>query len=301
MKKKLGLKIDVDTERGTRIGVSNLLSLFEKYNIRATFFFSFGPDNTGRALKRIFRPGFLKKVSRTSVLSTYGVKTLLNGVLWPGPHIAKKHADLLRSVQEHGHEVGIHCYDHCLWQDSLFGWTLRETEAEFQRAIQSFREVFQQEPLAAAAPGWQANASSFQAYDNAHLLYGSDCRGPHPFFPKIGDRVFHTLQLPSNLPTLDELIGRPEYPINMIASEILSQCHRHQYPDIFTLHAELEGMKYLEWFDHFVGEVLKQNIECVTLASIAHAQLENKSLIPISDVVQGVVDGRSGTLAMQVS
>lgn len=301
MKKKLGLKIDVDTERGTRIGVPNLLSLFEKHNIRATFFFSFGPDNTGRALKRIFRPGFLKKVSRTSVINTYGIKTLLNGVLWPGPHIAKKHRDLLRSVQEQGHEVGIHSYDHCRWQDYLFKWTPRETEAEFQRAVQSFREIFQQEPLAAAAPGWQANAASFEAYDNTHLLYGSDCRGPYAFFPKVGNRVFETLQLPSHLPTLDELIGRPEYPMDMISSEIVSQCHRHQHPDIFTLHAELEGMKYLKWFDHFIAETLKQEIDCVTLASIAHTHLENKSLIPVCDVVHGVIDGRSGKLAMQVS
>ncbi len=52
------LKIDVDTERGTKEGVVNLLNLFSELNIPATFLFSLGPDNTGRALKRIFRPGF---------------------------------------------------------------------------------------------------------------------------------------------------------------------------------------------------------------------------------------------------
>ena len=76
--KTLAIKVDVDTDRGTRIGVANLLQLFADLNISATFLFSLGPDNTGKAIKRIFRPGFLKKVSRTSVVSTYGIKTLLN-------------------------------------------------------------------------------------------------------------------------------------------------------------------------------------------------------------------------------
>ena len=81
----LAIKIDVDTDRGTRIGVPNLLDLFDEFNIKTTFLFSLGPDNTGRAIKRIFRPGFLTKVSRTSVVSTYGLRTLLNGILLPGP------------------------------------------------------------------------------------------------------------------------------------------------------------------------------------------------------------------------
>ena len=33
----------------------------------ATFLFSLGPDHTGRAIKRVFRPGFFGKVRRTSV------------------------------------------------------------------------------------------------------------------------------------------------------------------------------------------------------------------------------------------
>lgn len=301
MNKLIGLKIDVDTERGTRIGVSNLLQLFAKYNIHATFLFSLGPDNTGRALKRIFRPGFLKKVSRTSVVSTYGIKTLLNGVLWPGPHIAKKHTELLREVEKIGHEVGIHCYDHCKWQDYLFSWSEEETKTEFNRAVTAFENVFHHAPKAAGTPGWQANAASLQAYDDANLLYGSDCRGVSPFYPKIGDRVFKTLQLPANLPTLDELIGRPEYPLEKITSLLLEQCHQSSSAfEIFTLHAELEGMKYLAWFDDFITQAIRQGFEFVTLESLANTVLQNKAAIRVCDMIQGEVDGRSGKLAKQV-
>ena len=77
----IGLKVDVDTLRGTREGVPRLMALFNKYGVDATFYFSVGPDNTGRAMRRVFRKGFAQKVARTSVLKHYGLKTLLYGVL----------------------------------------------------------------------------------------------------------------------------------------------------------------------------------------------------------------------------
>ena len=95
---KIALKIDVDTYRGTREGVPKLVEILKRHNAGATFLFSLGPDHTGRAIKRVFRPGFLTKVSRTSVLEHYGLKTLLYGTLLPGPDIGRRCAALLREV-----------------------------------------------------------------------------------------------------------------------------------------------------------------------------------------------------------
>jgi len=109
---RVALKIDVDTDRGTREGVPNLVSDCKEYGVPACFLFSLGPDQTGRAITRIFRPGFFKKVSRTSVVSMYGVRTLLNGTLLPAPHIGRKNERILRAVRDLGYEVGIHTYNH---------------------------------------------------------------------------------------------------------------------------------------------------------------------------------------------
>src|SRR5207253_7512126 len=106
---KLGLKIDVDTLRGTQEGVPRLVELLKKHKAGATFLFSLGPDHTGRALRRIFRPGFFSKVSRTSVLEHYGVRTLLYGSLLPGPDIGRRCADVMRRTRDPGFEVGVPC------------------------------------------------------------------------------------------------------------------------------------------------------------------------------------------------
>src|SRR5512146_1025315 len=129
--KQIALKIDVDTYRGTREGVPRLVDALQRHQAQATFFFSLGPDNTGRAIKRVFRPGFLKKVSRTSVVSTYGIRTLLNGVLLPGPHIGHRNAGIMREAERRGHETGIHCYDHIKWQDGLSSMDRDQVFTEF--------------------------------------------------------------------------------------------------------------------------------------------------------------------------
>ena len=62
----IALKVDVDTYVGTRDGVPHLLEILERFGIKATFYFSMGPDNSGKAIRRIFtRKGFLKKMLRT--------------------------------------------------------------------------------------------------------------------------------------------------------------------------------------------------------------------------------------------
>ena len=296
-KRIMAIKIDVDTERGTRIGVPNLLRLFKQLDIPATFLFSLGPDNTGRAIKRIFRPGFLSKVSRTNVIDVYGFRTLLNGVLWPGPHIGQRCEAIMRKVEEAGHEVGIHCYDHIRWQDGLQSWSQKEVLKEFKKACDEFNRIFARAPLTAGAAGWQANAYSLAAYDAANLLYGSDARGLFPCFPKVGETQFKTLQIPTNLPTLDELLGRPEFPLTSLDDYYLDLL-REDVVNILTIHAELEGMRYLDFFARFLKKAQQQSIQFQTLQTVAQQCLVNRDTIPSFELIQGTVNGRSGRLAI---
>jgi undecaprenyl phosphate-alpha-L-ara4FN deformylase len=294
----LAIKIDVDTDRGTRIGVPNLLDLFDEFNVKATFLFSLGPDNTGRAIKRIFRPGFLSKVSRTSVVSTYGLRTLLNGVFLPGPHVGRRNEGVMRRARDRGHEVGIHCYDHIRWQDGLAKMTRDEVYGEFGKARKEFERIFGAPAKTAGAAGWQANSFSLAAYDDAHLLYASDARGTHPFIPRCGGIVYKTLQIPTTLPTLDELLGRPEYPEERIAEYYLSLLVPNKL-NVLTIHAELEGMRQITLFRSLLELVRERQIQVKKLDDLAVNLLKNPSSIPKCDLISGTVDGRSGTLAVQ--
>ena len=298
MPTRLALKIDVDTDRGTRLGVPNLLADLCAAEVPATFLFSLGPDQTGRAITRVFRPGFLRKVGRTSIVELYGVRTLLNGTLLPAPHIGRRNEAVIRSVRDAGFEIGIHCHSHYRWQDYVHTMSAMEVESEFAAARTEFRRIFGHDAVTAGAAGWQANANSRAAYDRAGLLYASDTRGAAPFFARIGDRTFTTLEIPSTLPTLDELMGRPEYPDDRIVPHLMSLL-RPEALNVFTLHAEIEGMGRRALFQQLLTAVKAADVEVVSLEQAAHQLLAQRENIPVCGLEQAEIDGRSGLLAVQ--
>ena len=300
MARRLALKVDVDTDRGTREGVPNLVADCREFGAPACFLFSLGPDQTGRAVTRVFRPGFFRKVSRTSVLEIYGARTLLNGTLLPAPHIGQRNAATMRAVPDAGFEVGIHCYNHYHWQDHLAGMSAAEVASEFAAARHEFSRIFGVEAQTAGAAGWQSNALSREAYDRAGLLYASDTRGTSPFFPRIDGLVFQTLEIPTTLPTLDELMGRPEFPDERIVDHYAGLL-REDRVNVFTLHAEIEGMGRRELFRELMSRWLKRDAQFIRLDEYARDLLANRSTIPVCDQQMAPIDGRSGVLATQVS
>jgi undecaprenyl phosphate-alpha-L-ara4FN deformylase len=297
---RLALKVDVDTDRGTREGVPNLLADCREFGVPASFLFSLGPDQTGRAITRMFRPGFFQKVSRTSVVRLYGVRTLLNGTLLPAPHIGRRNAGAMRAVRDAGFEVGIHCHNHYRWQDHLHRMSLEQVRAEFAAARAEFRRIFGTEAATAGAAGWQSNARSREVYDEAGLLYASDTRGQFPFFPRIGERVFRTLEIPSTLPTLDELLGRPEFPPEKIVPHLLSLV-RSDRPNVFTLHAEIEGMGRRALFRELLAAARWAGVEFVRLDDLARELLADRAALPVCDQAFAPIDGRSGLVATQAA
>ncbi len=294
----VALKVDVDTDRGTREGVPALTALLGEFSAPASFLFSLGPDNTGKAIRRVFRPGFFQKVSRTSVVQMYGVRTLLHGTLLPAPHIGRRHADTMRRVADAGFETGIHCHDHFEWQDHLSRMSLEETRAEFGKALEEYRRIFGCDARTAGAPGWQATAASRQVYDEANFLYASDTRGRSAFFPNINGQTFKTLEIPSTLPTFDELLGRPEFPDHNIAAHYASLLKPNQ-PNILTIHAEIEGMMKRPLFRELLETFTDKGVQFIRMDDLARELLSRRESIPVQPLVMAEIDGRSGLVATQ--
>ena len=61
-----------------------------------------------------------------------------------------------------------------------------------------------------------------------------------------------------------------------------------------TLHPEIEGMKYLDWFRLLLVAFKQSGVEFTTLAQIAQS-----GNFGVAELVQAEIDGRSGKLAYQ--
>ena len=294
----IALKVDVDTWRGTREGVPTLARVLERFGAPATFLFSLGPDHTGRALRRVFRPGFFAKVQRTSVLENYGLRTLLYGTLLPGPDIGRREQATLRAIARAGFETGIHTWDHVRWQDGVAGASMEWTRAEMRRAVDRYGEVFGKPPLVHGAAGWQMNDAAYRLEAEFGIQVASDTRGATPFVPiDEAGRQLGPIQFPTTLSTFDELIGRNGWDAGNVERALLEQTRIDAVLHVYTLHAELEGGKLLGAFERLLAGWRAQGHDFASLGALPAvvAGMEVARCRPIS----GEVDGRSGALAIQ--
>lgn len=295
----IALKIDVDTWRGTREGVPSLVRLLERAGVMATFLFSVGPDHTGRAIRRVFRPGFFGKVARTSIVEHYGVRTLLYGTLLPGPDIGRREATTLRAVARAGFETGVHTWDHVRWQDGVACASEDWTRTELLRATERYAEIFGQAPVVHGAAGWQMNDAAYRIEAELGYTVASDTRGRGPFVPvdECGQQL-GPVQFPTTLPTLDELIGCDGWNADNVHEALLKltaadEAHLH----VYTLHAELEGHKLMPTFERLLAGWRAQGHTFASLGQLP--ALVDRAALPRCLAATGSVPGRSGRLAVQ--
>ncbi len=294
-KPTIALKVDVDTYVGTRDGVPHLLEVLARFGIRATFYFSMGPDNSGKAIRRIFtRKGFLKKMLRTRAPSVYGLRTLLYGTLLPAPMIAESFPDVLRKTEARGHGVGIHCWDHVKWHDYLPWLPKPVTALELGRASALFEDILGYRATTTAAPGWTVSTDSLEIQDAMNLDYCSDSRGSAPFFPVMDGRRFRTLQVPTTWPTMDELLGEGGITVENINDHYITLLRPGL--NVHTIHAELEGKALAPLFIDLLERLKSLDVRFVTLAEAAEEFGRSAADAPLA---MGEIPGRAGRVAVQ--
>lgn len=298
MIKQIALKIDVDTYRGTREGVPHLVDALQRHQAQASFFFLMGADRSGRVFKHLFRPGFFNKAKRTSMLQHYGYKTLFYGTLLPAPNVGEKCADVMRSVRDAGFEVGVHGNERLRWQHQVVNADEKWTQHEMQQAVNRFTQIFGVAPQSHAAAGWQTNRFALRHTQHLALQYSSDTRGTRPFMPTWDAEIIACPQLPTTLPTLDELIGRDGITTDNVAQHILALTRTPSATGhVFNLRAELEGQLWLPIFEQLLQGWREQGYAMVALQT--YLQNFKVSELPRHEVKRATLAGQIEAVSVQ--
>jgi peptidoglycan/xylan/chitin deacetylase (PgdA/CDA1 family) len=165
-------------------------------------------------------------------------------------------------------------------------------------ACDRFEKIFGEPAKVHGAAGWQMNAHALRLEQRLDFDYCSDTRGTHPFIPIWNAEIVACPQLPTTLPTLDELIGVGDITPSNVAQHLL-QLTENPLPagHVYTLHAELEGMKLANVFDELLTGWKAQGYELVSLKDyFTSLKLDE---LPRHEVVMGEIPGRYGVLAFQ--
>src|SRR5208282_2579191 len=131
-------------------------------------------------------------------------------------------------------------------------------------------------PRSFAAPGWRTSNAALVALDAMALDYRSDTRGIAPYRCIVEGRVLATPEIPTTLPTLDEVMGRRELPDDGAVRDFYLSLCKPDALNVHTIHAETEGMRQLESFTAL-----------------------NRAELPVCEVIRTTLPGRAGWISSQ--
>lgn len=260
MKPRIALRIEVPDYRAAHAGVPPLAELLQRHHAGGSFLFAFGPDWLGRS--------------------------------------AAREAAALRRLRDDGFEVGVSG-----WQPARWIRQAERAEAAWHadqlgRATAAFEQAFGMPPRLHAAPGWRSDPHALRLTQRLGFACASDCRGRFPFVPVWNGEIVRCFQIPTTLPTLDELAdgGRPDPQV--LKARLLAltatppaACH------VFSLAASPAIAKQAELIEGLLAIWSEQGYEVVSVQAVAD-DLEMDKL-PRHEVVIGRVPGRAGTLLVQ--
>lgn len=270
-----------------------LLDSLREHRLRASFFFSVGPDNMGRHLWRLLRPSFLAKMLRSDAAGLYGWDILLRGTLWPGPRIAKRLGHVMRRAADEGHEVGLHAWDHHEWQAKVDRMDSTAIRMSLRRGIEALTVAVGRPPTCSAAAGWKCDERVLIEQQDLGLEYHSDCRGTALFRPVV-DGVPLAPQVPVTLPTYDEWIGRDGVTDENYNARLLEEL-TDVGVDVLTIHAEVEGIAKHELWRDFLKCALERGVEFCPLGDL----VREATHLPFARIEQAELEGREGLLCVQ--
>jgi peptidoglycan/xylan/chitin deacetylase (PgdA/CDA1 family) len=173
---------------------------------------------------------------------------------------------------------------------------LPAVRAEVTRAIRLFEEIVGAPAAGFAAPGWQCTEASLRAVDEAGFRYRSDTRGRSPYRPRSAAYAGMLPEIPTTLPTLDEMIGLAGDTVD----DLVDEYDRWITPGslhVHTVHTEVEGARWSEHLDRLLARV-RERLPVRTLGEVAR-ELPPIDRLETAEVEQGELPGRGGTVAVQ--
>ncbi len=275
---RIALKVAVSTLPGALEGLPALLRLFDEYRVRASFVVCLGRDHDS-----IPMGGMLPAMLRARL---------------PASRIGRKAGDNLLAAAAAGHEMGLSALTPCRWRRGVAFRDEQWTRNEVVAAAEAFQELFGTPARLYGAWGWQLNASLLHLEEKLGFHYASDVRGRGVFLPVMGGVHFRCPQVPTTLPTLDELMAVEGVGPDKVHEFLFAACQRIlPNGELFSLSAEREGRELLPVLERMIVMWKGSQGDLLPIQDLVGGV--DTDALPIHQVGWGEVPGCRQHVAMQ--
>lgn len=206
------------------------------------------------------------------------------------------HAGLMKEAAQAGFEVGLRVVATPPWWSRL---TKETPEAYGERLLAlrtSHEAALGTPPRLHAAADWQASPHVIRMTQRLGFSYASDTRGRHPFLPVWNGEIIRCPQIPTTLPTLDELAALQSAgpPVDeLLALTVSRPPHGH----VFSLRLSSGLTAAPAPLETLLTGWREQGYELTSIQALA-SQFDMDKLVR-HEIVVGMVPGHSGTMLLQ--
>jgi undecaprenyl phosphate-alpha-L-ara4FN deformylase len=283
---RVALRVEVRTLRGLHEGLFNLMRLFSEHQVRASLFFPLGRDLSGRS-----------PISAWRDRERLGLLPLTYGTLLVGPSLARAAAAPMALAAKEGHEVGLLGLSPRHWSHRLAHADARWVDRQFTRLWDTFVGAGGVAPTGLATPDWQINPQLLGQLTPGRYRFSTLSRGKFPYFPVLQDVRSRVPEIPTTLPTVDELLQEPGVSIDNVHEHLYARSQRVlPAGHVFAASAESEGLGRLPLMEKLLVMWKGQDGSVRTLGDLL--QEINVATLPHHQVGWGSADG-STPVAMQ--
>jgi undecaprenyl phosphate-alpha-L-ara4FN deformylase len=242
---RVSLKVDVEDSSGFKEGLPAILKLFDQYQLKASFLFSTGYDNSGLRIRNFYHPRVLTR-QLPLAQKTYGL-------MLPPASFSRKYKSLMKDCADAGHDIGMKSFDSVTWQSQAIDAGYEWTKKQLQWGMENFENIFDLKPRLHSASGNVINSHLLKLLDEYTFEASFDTRGKMPFYPCYHKRTGKTIQIPVTLPSIEELLMHPEVTLDNVHEYLFAESLKHlPYGHVYEVRAAFEGRQWLSILEKII-------------------------------------------------
>jgi undecaprenyl phosphate-alpha-L-ara4FN deformylase len=163
----ISIAVHVDGYYGLKYGVRNMLDLFDKYNIKASFFINMGKEAGIFKILKYYGGSEGSTGSTKSTVGRYTKFQILRMLFFP-KNLGNSNCEILEEIKRKGHEVNPHCWSHIMWSKNFNNLNIPE---QFSKMCNAFDKCVHERPIGFVPPTWKWDVRVINEMKNFKLKY----------------------------------------------------------------------------------------------------------------------------------